>query len=98
MTLAGILIFDDVEVLDFCGPFEVLSVSRRPGEYDDGEKLFEVQLIAQAQRAITTRGGMLVQLHYTIEDHSPLDIVIIPGGKGTRRERLNKLLIDWIQR
>ncbi len=93
---AGILIFDDVEVLDFCGPFEVFSVARPAGKNDDEFRLFNVVTIAEEHKIITCRGGLLVQPHYTFADHPSLDILVIPGGQGTRRERHNQALLDWI--
>lgn len=45
---------------------------------------------------ITCRGGLLVQPHHTIADHPPLDVIVIPGGQGTRRERLSARVLDWI--
>jgi transcriptional regulator GlxA family with amidase domain len=94
----GILIFDDVEVLDFCGPFEVFSTARPAGIHDDESRLFQVVTIAERSTVITCRGGLLVQPHYTLADHPPLDILVIPGGQGTRRERHNRTLLDWIAR
>lgn len=96
LLTVGILIFDDVEVLDFCGPFEVFSVARPAGENSDGFKLFNVVIIAQEDKIITCRGGLLVKPHATIENHPQLDILVIPGGQGTRRERHNPRLLDWI--
>jgi len=93
----GILIFDDVEVLDFCGPFEVFASARRPGNEDrDERRLFDVCIIAQEERTIRCRGNLLVQPHFTFENHPPLDIILIPGGHGTRRERENQVVLDWI--
>ena len=92
----GILTFDDVEVLDFCGPFEVFSVARPHGENADEARLFDVLTIAEERRIIRCRGGLLVQPHHTIADHPPLDLLVVPGGQGTRRERLNGRLLDWI--
>lgn len=95
--VVGILIFDDVEVLDFCGPFEVFSAARLP-EGEAEARLFHVITIAEEQRTITCRGGLLVQPHATIDDHPEIDILVVPGGQGTRRERLNQRLLDWIAR
>lgn len=92
----GILIFDDVEVLDFCGPFEVFSIARPAGVTDDESRLFRVVTIAEEDRLVTCRGRLLVQPHHTLEDHPPLDILVVPGGQGTRRERENARLLDWI--
>lgn len=94
---AGILIFDEVEVLDFCGPFEVFSVARPPGEHADERALFEAITVAEEDRIVTCRGGLLIKPHATIEDHPPLDILVVPGGQGTRRERHNKRLLDWVE-
>jgi transcriptional regulator GlxA family with amidase domain len=92
----GILIFDDVEVLDFCGPFEVFSVARKPDQDSEEDNLFRAITIAEEDRIINCRGGLLVQPHYTIANHPDLDIVVVPGGKGTRKERYNQNLLDWI--
>jgi transcriptional regulator GlxA family with amidase domain len=93
----GILVFDDVEVLDFCGPFEVFSSVRKPGEEKpDERRLFDVCIIAEEDRTIRCRGNLLVNPHFTIETHPPLDIVLVPGGHGTRRERTNQVVLDWI--
>jgi transcriptional regulator GlxA family with amidase domain len=92
----GILIFDDVEVLDFCGPFEVFATARPAGEMGDETALFEVVIIAEEERTIRCRGGLLVQPHHTLTTHPPLDLLVIPGGQGTRRERSNRRLLDWI--
>jgi transcriptional regulator GlxA family with amidase domain len=96
LRTVGILIFDDVEVLDFCGPFEVLSVARPVGERDDNHRLFQVITIAEQLRTIRCCGGLLVQPHATIDDCPPLDVLLVPGGQGTRRERHNQHLLRWI--
>ena len=96
IQIVAILIFDDVEVLDFCGPFEVLSTARLAGKTNDEARLFEVVTIAEEARTIRCRGGLLVQPHHTIAAHPVLDILVVPGGWGTRRERRNDRLLDWI--
>ena len=92
----GIVIFDEVEVLDFCGPFEVFATARLAEEHGDDAPQFHVLTIAEENRLVTCRGGLLVQPHATIDAHPPLDILLVPGGPGTRRERLNARLLDWI--
>lgn len=93
----GILIFDEVEVLDFCGPFEVFSVARPEGIKGDEDRLFQVFTVAEESKTIKCRGGLLVEPHYTVENVPPLDILIVPGGQGTRRERHNQKILDWIE-
>jgi transcriptional regulator GlxA family with amidase domain len=92
----GIVIFDDVEVLDFCGPFEVFSMASPAGATSDADRFFRVVTIAEHDRIVTCRGGLLVKPHHTIIDHPPLDIVVVPGGQGTRREIKNPKLLNWI--
>jgi len=96
MTI-GILIFDDVEVLDFCGPFEVFASATAAGQSPrDERRLFRVLTIAEENRIVRARGGLLIQPHHTISDHPPLDILVVPGGYGTRRELSNPVVLDWI--
>lgn len=93
----GILIFDDVEVLDFCGPFEVFSVTRL-NEEKRLEELspFEVFLVAERDEPVTASGGMRVLPHVTTGECPPPDILLVPGGLGTRREIANGRLLKWI--
>ncbi len=94
----GIVIFDQVEVLDFCGPFEVFSVTTNMVEQQHTDKKgpFHVFTIAEQSRLVATRGGMLVQPHFTIADHPHIDIIIVPGGFGTRKEIDNPVLMEWL--
>lgn len=92
----GILIFDGVEVLDFAGPFEVFSVTRRLGEFTDEARLFQPLIIAEHAETVRATGGLLIQPHHTIADHPRLDIVVIPGGMGTRPLQTHQPVLDWI--
>jgi transcriptional regulator GlxA family with amidase domain len=93
----GILIFEDVEVLDFCGPFEAFSVATALGESSDDAQLYDVHIIAERAEPVSCRNGLIVLPHYTIDDHPELDIVLVPGGRGTRRERTNQRVLDWLK-
>ena len=93
----GILVFRDIEVLDFCGPFEVLSVTRLDEEKRRSEPSpFNVFLVAETAETVVTTGGMKVQPGYTLASCPPLDMLIVPGGWGTRREMDNPRLLEWI--
>lgn len=89
----AVLIFDDVEVLDFCGPFEVFSVAAR----SNGAEAFQVYTVAEELRPIVARGGLSVNPHYTLTDCPTPDIVVVPGGYGARREQHNQTVLDWIR-
>jgi len=93
----GILIFPEVEVLDFCGPFEVFSVTRLNEEARREEPSpFEVLLVAERMDTVVATGGLKVVPDVTIDRCPPLDILVVPGGWGTRTEVHNQRLIDWI--
>jgi len=93
----GILVFPDVEVLDFCGPFEVFSVTRLNEEARREEPSpFEVLLVAERSEIVATTGGMKVTPDHTLESCPPLDILVVPGGWGTRAEIKNARLVAWI--
>lgn len=96
----GILIFPEVEILDFCGPFEVFATAVAEGAKngDSTARLFNVMTIAERPDIVACRGGLLVQPNVTLDDHPPLDIVVIPGGFGTDPLLERQPVLDWITR
>lgn len=93
----GIVIFPEVEVLDFCGPYEVFTVVRLNEERRREEPSpFQVLLLAEQAEAVTAAGGLRVLPDCTLADCPRLDILVVPGGWGTRRQIENKTLIDWL--
>lgn len=93
----GILVFPQVEVLDFCGPFEVFSVTRlNEASRRETPSPFEVLIVAETAEPVTTTGGMRVIPDVTIDACPPLDVLVVPGGWGTRSEIKNEKLLAWI--
>ncbi len=93
----GILIFDGVEVLDFCGPFEVLSVTRLDeATRREQPSPFEVSLLAETDQPVVATGGLRVLADYQLANCPALDVLLVPGGWGTRREMNNHRLLEWI--
>ena len=93
----GILVFPQVEVLDFCGPFEVFSVTRLDEELRrEQPSPFEVRLVAETAEPVTATGGLRVIPDVTIEACPALDVLVVPGGWGTRSEIKNERLVRWI--
>lgn len=95
--IVGILIFDDVEILDVAGPFEVFAVTR----LNDEQRLqqsspFKVYLISETNKQITAIGGLRLTPDVTISECPELDLLVVPGGWGTRKESKNKILVKWI--
>lgn len=94
----GIILFDKIEVLDFCGPFEVFSAVRLNEEKRFEEPSpFEVLLVAERSEPIITTGGMKVMPAHTFKSCPKLDILVVPGGWGTRNELHNQVLLDWLR-
>lgn len=88
----AILLFDDAEVLDFCGPFEVFSVASNQSDNPS----FNVYTVAE-KTPIRARNGLSVNPNYTLSSCHKPDILLVPGGIGTRRELNNDRLIEWIR-
>jgi transcriptional regulator GlxA family with amidase domain len=96
----GVFIFDDVEVLDFAGPFEVFSRTRTVAGADsrrtDDSAPFETFTVARARDAIMAIGGLAVVPCYAWADAPAIDILVIPGGFGTRRLLNDAATLAWI--
>jgi len=90
----GIFIFDDAEVLDFSGPFEVFSVASELHEYS----LFDVFTVAQNTNPITAVNGLSVNPKYDFNSAPPIDILIIAGGGGTKSLINNEEVLNWVKR
>jgi len=94
----GIVLFKDIEVLDFCGPFEVFSVARLNEERRlDEPSPFEVILVAEHMAPVVTTGSMKVIPDHAFESCPKLDILVIPGGWGTRKELSNPVVLNWLR-
>lgn len=89
----GIFIFNEVEVLDFAGPFEVFSLSKK-----DNMPLFKVVTIAEKNTPVIARNGLTILPNFTFNNHPALDILIIPGGYGAEEiEIRNTNTLRWIK-
>ena len=97
----GILIFDGVEVLDFAGPFEVFSRTRlTPGvaaRQSDAEAPFDVFTVAPTRDAVVAIGGLRIVPAFALADAPRIDVMVIPGGFGTRALLDDAAMIEWIR-
>jgi len=89
----AILIFDDVEVLDFAGPFEVFSVTNELSDYS----FLNVYTVAREKAPVTAKNGLSVNPDYSIDEAPQADILIVPGGSGTRPILQQQDLLTWIK-
>lgn len=98
MTLrTGFLLFNDAEELDFVGPWEVFTMANEVAGHSGGDKKpFETLMIAETNEPVRCRKGMRVLPDATLENCGKLDIILIPGGQGTRAEVKNEKLLAWI--
>ena len=97
----GILIFDGVEVLDFAGPFEVFSRTRlSPGldsrRFEDSAP-FHVFTVARTRETVHATGDLLVVPHHSFADTPKIDLLVVPGGFGTRSLMNAAPTRDWIR-
>src|SRR5689334_17612874 len=87
----AILIYDEVEPLDFAGPFEVFICGSNRGSD------FNVFTVAENSGPILATGNLSINPSYTIHNCPRPDLLIVPGGFGSRREMNNETLLNWIR-
>lgn len=89
----AILIFDDVEVLDFAGPFEVFAVTDELCGHD----AFNVCTVAPTPATVRARNGLKIVPDYPLERCPPAAVLVIPGGFGTRALLRQPLFLEWMR-
>ncbi|WP_323001940.1 DJ-1/PfpI family protein [Denitromonas sp.] len=94
----GLYLYDDVEVLDFAGPFEVFSTASRVAlrRRPDAPAPFRVVTVARDKGPVRARAGLPVLPEATLADHPPLDVLIVPGG-AEQDERGEPALMAWLR-
>lgn len=90
----AILVFDEVEVLDFAGPFEVFAVTDELNRHE----AFNTFTVAGEPGAIRARNGLRVVPDHTMESAPAPHILVVPGGAGTRAVLKKAALLEWIRR
>jgi transcriptional regulator GlxA family with amidase domain len=94
----GILLFTDIEILDFCGPFEVFAAVRLEEEKRrETASPFEVVTVSEKGGVVRTAGGLRVISEHSFADAPELQILVVPGGWGVRKEIDNEALIAWLR-
>jgi transcriptional regulator GlxA family with amidase domain len=89
----GILLFDDAEELDFAGPWEVFTMARMGGHEAD-----RVVTIARDAGPVRCAKGLRVLPDHTFADAPPLDVLLVPGGQGTRPLANDDALLAWLRK
>ena len=97
----GIFVFDEVEVLDFAGPFEVFSRTRllkgAESRRSNDSAPFNPFTVSIDTKPLTATGGLKIIADYTFNNFPKIDILIVPGGYGTRTLLNNEILLKWIK-
>ena len=97
-TTIGIFLFDEVEVLDFAGPFEVFCTASRVKHKLAPEQppLFEVFTVAEEPRLVRARGGLAVSPGFNFSNHPSIEVLVVPGGVVTE-ELAKPAVSNWIK-
>ena len=90
----AILAFDQMEALDFAGPFEVLTTANRVALRRGGEQPFEVMSVADTSR-ITARAGLSILVDRQLREVHEADVVLVPGGV-TGDVESNERVVSWL--
>jgi transcriptional regulator GlxA family with amidase domain len=90
----GILLFEKAELLDFAGPYEAFSSTGRYGQKEH----FNTFTVGERKGNITSNNGLPCGVEYDFSDAPHIDILVVPGGQGTRTEIDNPVVMDWIER
>lgn len=89
----GILLFDDVEELDAVGPWEVLAHWTRHHPQDG----YAVSCLPRDGRPVTAAKGLVLGAHHAVDDAPPLEVLLHPGGQGTRPLLRDPAHLDWVR-
>ena len=90
----GIVLFPDVEELDAIGPWEVLSFWTRYFPQDS----YAVSCLSRSGGLVQCAKGLVVQAHHSFADAPPLDVLVYPGGQGTRPQLHDDAHLNWVRR
>ena len=97
----GILIFNEVEVLDFAGPYEVFSRVRTnkgaESRRSNDSAPFNTFTVSLDDNHIKATGGLKIISDFNFVNCPDIDILVIPGGYGTRPLLNNEELLTWIK-
>jgi len=87
LSIAGVL-FHEFELLDLFGPFEMFGLL---------PEHFELRLVAENGDQVASAQGPVSVIDYRFDDSPQFDLILVPGGRGTRREVDNPAMLKWLQ-
>jgi transcriptional regulator GlxA family with amidase domain len=86
----GIYLYDNAEVLDFSGPFEVFSTANRLGQQN-----WHIFLVSEKPGLVQARGGFPINSHFCFNSHPKIDVLIVVGGIHTEEVKKSNV-ISWV--
>jgi transcriptional regulator GlxA family with amidase domain len=93
----GLMLFDRAEELDWVGPFEVFTMAREVAAGKGPAAGVRVVLISEDGGVVQGAKGMRAEVDYSFADSPALDVLLIPGGIGTRDELKNPVMLDFLR-
>jgi transcriptional regulator GlxA family with amidase domain len=97
MTI-GLILFHDAEELDWVGPFEVFTMAAQIAGGAGRAASMRVVLISEDGAVVTGAKGLRVEVDASFADAPPLDVLLVPGGIGTRTEMNRPEMLDYVRK
>lgn len=93
----GLLLFDEITALDVVGPMEAFATARMPSNGRSKRKCYELLTIGLTKKDVIAESGLILRPSTTLAECPRLDTIVIPGGKGLREARTNRIVANWIK-
>ncbi|MBK1647710.1 dimethyladenosine transferase [Rhabdochromatium marinum] len=84
----GVVLFPEFELLDVFGPVEMFGIAREH---------FDIRMVSEDGQTVASRQGPKSVVDHSFGDAVRYDILLVPGGQGTRREVYNESMLSWLQ-
>jgi len=95
----GILLYPDVEAVECCGPYDIFAGARVDEELRrESQSPIRVLLISNNREPVTSAGGMRILPDVDFATCPPLDVLLVPGGPGTRAVMNEQRYLDFIRK
>lgn len=93
----GLVLFDQAEELDWVGPFEVFTMAKEVSDGEGEAAKLRVLLVSESGGVVTGAKGLRNEVDAAFDEAPAFDVLLIPGGIGTRREMKNLVMLDFLR-
>ena len=94
----GLVLFDNAEELDWVGPFEVFTMAKEVSGVSGPAAGLRVLLVSESGETVTGAKGLRNEVDASFSDAPKFDVILIPGGIGTRTELKNEVMLDFLRK